>query len=248
MRAASPTGRAKSRSASTAGPSPTAPISGSTFRPSSTGWSASVSTTAAGTASGSTARSARHSHSTINVLEGLLEYERATGGTPRSREARRSGEEYLLERNLFRRLSTGEPADERFLSFLHPNRWRYDVLRALDYFRSAAMLDRRRSRSATRRGYRPRSFQALGGRHLAPRLEPDRTGVVRGRRRAGQAVAVGDSPGDAGAQMVGALAPIGTNAGRARERRSRARRSVRSMRLPLELVDRVVQHLVHRLP
>jgi hypothetical protein len=77
---------------------------------------------------------------TINVLEGLLEYERAAGGTPGSREARKSGEEYLLERSLFRRLSTGQPADEQFLSFLHPSRWRYDVLRALDYFRSAAAL------------------------------------------------------------------------------------------------------------
>ena len=54
---------------------------------------------------------------TINVLEGFLEYERATGGTPQSREARKSGEQYLLERNLFRRVSTGEPADEQFLSF-----------------------------------------------------------------------------------------------------------------------------------
>lgn len=78
--------------------------------------------------------------STINVLEGLLEYERATGGTPESREARATGDEYLLERNLFRRLSTGEPADELFLRFVHPNRWRYDVLRALDYFRDAAIL------------------------------------------------------------------------------------------------------------
>jgi hypothetical protein len=77
---------------------------------------------------------------TINVLEGLLEYERATGGTPDSRDARRSGEKFLLERSLFLRLSTGEPADEQFLSFLHPSRWRYDVLRALDYFRSAAAL------------------------------------------------------------------------------------------------------------
>ena len=75
---------------------------------------------------------------TINVLEGLLEYERATGGTPESRQARTSGEDYLLERSLFRRLSTGEPADEQFLSFVHPCRWHYDVLRALDYFRSAA--------------------------------------------------------------------------------------------------------------
>ena len=78
--------------------------------------------------------------STINVLEGLLEYDRATGGTAESRQARRSGEKFLLERHLFRRLSTGEPADEQFLTFLHPNRWRYDVLRALDYFRAAAAL------------------------------------------------------------------------------------------------------------
>ncbi len=78
--------------------------------------------------------------STINVLEGLLEYEKTNGGTPESREARRSGEEYLLERHLFRRLSTGEPADEQFLSFVHPSRWRYDVLRALDYFRAAAAV------------------------------------------------------------------------------------------------------------
>jgi hypothetical protein len=79
-------------------------------------------------------------HSTINVLEGLLEFERATGGTPESRAARATGEEFLLERRLFRRLSTGEPADERFLRFLHPSRWRYDALRALDYFRAASRL------------------------------------------------------------------------------------------------------------
>ena len=77
---------------------------------------------------------------TVNVLEGLLEYERATGGTPESRQARKSGEEFLLERNLFRRVSTGEPADEQFLRFLHPSRWHYDVLRALNYFRSVAAL------------------------------------------------------------------------------------------------------------
>jgi hypothetical protein len=51
-----------------------------------------------------------------------------------------TGQEYLLERNLFRSLSTGEPADERFLWLLHPNRWRYDILRTLDYFRDAATL------------------------------------------------------------------------------------------------------------
>lgn len=77
---------------------------------------------------------------TINVLEGLLEFERATGGTAASREARATGEEFLLERNLYRRLSTGEPADPSFLELTHPNRWRYDVLRGLDYFRAAGLL------------------------------------------------------------------------------------------------------------
>jgi hypothetical protein len=77
---------------------------------------------------------------TINVLEGLLEHERTTGGTPESRAARLSGEEYLLERSLFRRLTTGKPADERYLHLIHPNRWHYDELRALDYFRASSVL------------------------------------------------------------------------------------------------------------
>ena len=78
-------------------------------------------------------------HSTINVLEGLRAFERATGGTGASRSARQAGEAYLLQRHLFRRLATGETVDERFLSFLHPVRWRYDTLRGLDYFRSSAL-------------------------------------------------------------------------------------------------------------
>jgi hypothetical protein len=78
--------------------------------------------------------------STINVLEGLAEFERTASGTPQSRAARLAGEEYLLQRHLFRRLSTGEPADPDYLSLQHPNRWQYDVLRGLDYFRSVATL------------------------------------------------------------------------------------------------------------
>lgn len=80
-------------------------------------------------------------HSTINVLEGLLEFERAGRGTAASRAARHSGEAYLLARSLFRRLSTGEPADERLLALIHPSRWFYHVLRALDYFRAAGLHD-----------------------------------------------------------------------------------------------------------
>ena len=74
--------------------------------------------------------------STINVLEGLLAHERKTGGTTRSIKARRRGEEYLLERNLFRRKSTGEVAKPAWLQFSFPTRWQYDVLRGLEYFRT----------------------------------------------------------------------------------------------------------------
>jgi hypothetical protein len=76
-------------------------------------------------------------HSTICVLEGLLEHERATGGSARVAEARRRGEEYLLERGLFRRLSTGEVVDPSWLRFSFPPRWHYDVLRGLEHFRAA---------------------------------------------------------------------------------------------------------------
>jgi hypothetical protein len=79
-------------------------------------------------------------HSTINVLEGLLAFEGATGGTPASREARAAGEAFLLERHLFRRLSTGEAAQEEFFRLGAPYRWHYSVLRGLDYFRSAGRL------------------------------------------------------------------------------------------------------------
>ena len=72
---------------------------------------------------------------TINVLEGLLAHERATGGSTESIAARRRGEEYLLERKLFRRKSTGEVVDPAWLQFSFPTRWHYDVLRALEYFR-----------------------------------------------------------------------------------------------------------------
>ena len=74
---------------------------------------------------------------TINVLEGLLAHECATGGSERAIEARRRGEEYLLERKLFRRKSTGDVVDHDWLRFSFPMRWQYDVLRALEYFRSA---------------------------------------------------------------------------------------------------------------
>jgi hypothetical protein len=73
----------------------------------------------------------------INVLEGLLEHERAIGGSRRVAEARRRGEDYMLQRRLFRRKSTGEVIDPDWLRFAFPTWWHYDVLRALDYLRVA---------------------------------------------------------------------------------------------------------------
>ncbi|WP_350003646.1 hypothetical protein [Pseudarthrobacter sp. WHRI 8279] len=76
-------------------------------------------------------------HTTICVLEGLLQHEHATGGSGASRAARHRGEEYLLDRRLHRRKSTGSEVDPGWLQFSYPTRWFYDVLRGLDYFRSA---------------------------------------------------------------------------------------------------------------
>ena len=76
---------------------------------------------------------------TINVLEGLLEFERATGANGKVTAARLRGQEYLLERNLLRRLSTGELAQPRWFYLAFPNGWHYDVLRVLDYLRDAAV-------------------------------------------------------------------------------------------------------------
>jgi hypothetical protein len=82
-------------------------------------------------------------HSTLNSLKGLLAYDAATGGTESTGHARRSGEEYLLERSLFRRLSTGEPVAYWVDRFAYPFRWFYNVLNAAEYFRQAALLDGR---------------------------------------------------------------------------------------------------------
>ena len=77
-------------------------------------------------------------NTTICVLEALLDYELAGGArSAEVREARLRGQEYLLERRLLRRLSTGEVIDPAFTRFSFPTWWHYDVLRGLEYLRSA---------------------------------------------------------------------------------------------------------------
>ena len=78
-------------------------------------------------------------HTTICVLEGLLAFEQAFGAAPAVTHARERAHEYLLERRLLRRLSTGEVIDGKWVQFAFPPLWHYDVLRALDYLRGACV-------------------------------------------------------------------------------------------------------------
>lgn len=82
-------------------------------------------------------------HSTLCALEGLLSWDRAGHGSPTLTMARDRAEEYLLDRSLFRRRSTGQVIDLRFTMLSSPVRWYYDVLRGLEYFRMADRPDPR---------------------------------------------------------------------------------------------------------
>lgn len=105
-------------------------------------------------------------NSTLNSLRGILAYERATGGNEALRAARKAGEEYLLTRGALRRKTTGELVQPWFGVLAYPFRWQYTALRALDYFREAALHDAQSSSSAARD---PRLAEAVE--------------MVRGKRR-----------------------------------------------------------------
>jgi len=100
-------------------------------------------------------RSTRSSfNTTICVLEALLEYERFANKAPEVTVARLRGEQYLLERHLFRRKSTGEAIEHdrkggaSWLRFAFPTWWHYDVLRALEHLRRAGAAPDRRAAEA----------------------------------------------------------------------------------------------------
>ena len=109
--------------------------------------------------------------STIDVLDGLVAFEQATGGSPEVQAARRAGEEYLLERHLFRRRSTGEVVRRGYLEFAFPYYWHYDVLRALDYFRNAGAQPDPRMADGVEL---VRSKRQPDGRWLLDRIHPGR--------------------------------------------------------------------------
>ncbi len=84
-------------------------------------------------------------NTTICVLDALLEYEQSIDRRPDVTDARLRGQEYLLDRRLFRRRSTGEPIERdrkggaSWTRFAFPTWWHYDVLRGLDYLRRAGV-------------------------------------------------------------------------------------------------------------
>ncbi|MDQ2766254.1 MAG: hypothetical protein M3Y30_03770 [Gemmatimonadota bacterium] len=78
-------------------------------------------------------------HTTICVIEGLLAFEQAFGATSTVTDSRMRAHEYLLERRLLRRLSSGEIIEPSWTQFAFPTLWHYDVLRALDYLRAVGV-------------------------------------------------------------------------------------------------------------
>ena len=80
-------------------------------------------------------------HTTISVLEGILEYAR-NGYSYRLRELQAAAEqsrEFLLQHRLYQSDRTGEVIDKKWLMLSFPSRWKYDILRALDYFQAAGI-------------------------------------------------------------------------------------------------------------
>ncbi len=146
---------------------------------------------------------------TINVLEGLLEHERAIGTSAGVGESRRLGERYLLDRRLFRRKSTGELIDPAWLRSSFPHWYHYDVLRALDYLRDAGVAPDERVAEAIdvvagQRGTDGRwPLQGVheGERHVeidAGLGQPSRWNTLRALRVLGWGAAGGSAGGSAG--------------------------------------------------
>ncbi|HEX5440782.1 MAG TPA: hypothetical protein VFW76_07860 [Ktedonobacterales bacterium] len=114
-------------------------------------------------------------HTTICVLEGLLEYERATGwaSSPAVTAARERGQAYLLERQMLRRLSTGAEIDPAWSHFSFPTGYHYDVLRGLEYLRSAGIKPERPDARLAEAIDRVASRRGADGRWPLENAHPD---------------------------------------------------------------------------
>ena len=183
--------------------------------------------------------------STLNTIKGLLWYERHTGGDDSLRVARRAAEEYLLERRLMYRRTTGEIVG----SVGDP--LRLPVPGVLQRAERGRPLPRGVPRTtapprpADDRRHRGDPRRAPTRRHLAAGAASPRPGLVRDRRAGGGAVAVAHLPRAPGAPLVGRPIPtllttliaLGHHAGDT-SGRSRARSSSWARRPPSTAVNR----------
>jgi hypothetical protein len=121
-------------------------------------------------------------HTTISALEGLRHYElHRARNVRRLRAAQRRGREFLLEHRLFRSHRTGEIIKPVFARFAFPPRWHYDILRALDYFRTVNAPRDERLREAIDI---VRGAQRPDGRWLLQNVYPGKTYFELERRGA----------------------------------------------------------------
>ncbi|MCK4567032.1 MAG: hypothetical protein KAU48_06960 [Candidatus Thorarchaeota archaeon] len=80
-------------------------------------------------------------HTTLSVAEGILEYSK-NGYRYRTSELQKTeqeSKEFILQHKFFKSDRTGKIIDKKMLMLSYPSRWRYDILRALDYFQFAGV-------------------------------------------------------------------------------------------------------------
>lgn len=138
-------------------------------------------------------RGATHSsfHTTISVLEGLLEWKRASGRSDAD-DAIAAGHQFLLRHELYKSHRTGEVINPAWLKATFPPRWHYDILRGLDHLQRAAAAPDPRAHDAVelvrtaRRadGRWPKGSQYTGESHftMEPGRVPGRWNTLRGSR------------------------------------------------------------------
>jgi len=89
----------------------------------------------------STRKGAAHSslHTTLSILEGIFEFKK-NNYKHRIKELKKGEQEsieFILKHRLYKSDKTGKVINDSFTRLSYPSRWKYDILRCLDYFQYA---------------------------------------------------------------------------------------------------------------